>query len=244
MKKWQSPKERNIDFLEQLRSSWGDLNFTIPEVLISNIPDDQLARLALASLLELQSIVNDVTSANSVSHNYYTYVRNMDNRHRGMWGEFAALLFSQCVMHENRDHLIIDAKRFKTPIGYRRIDCFSTKTNLAVEAKASYATMRAFLLNQIEKDKYLLKEGHISSSVWLLLGDASKNLKSKLSCAGIDYFLPGDDCLKSIRSVFDLITLTDAKESEVIGEISKLFMANLSFIGSAQKAAQAGEFKH
>lgn len=203
---------------------------------MSDVPDHPWARSALASLLELQRVVHDVTSADSVNRNYYTYVRNMDNRHRGMWGEFAALLFCQCVMHENREHLIVDDMRFKTPIGYRRIDCFSTKTNLAVEVKAAYTTGKAFLLNQIEKDKYLLQEGHISSSVWLLLGDASQNLKTQLSSAGIDFVLPSDDCLKSIRSVFDLITLTDATESEVTTEIDKLFMANLSFHRTCAKS--------
>jgi hypothetical protein len=77
----------------------------------------------------------------------------------------------------------------------------------------------------------------------VVVGCCIAEFENQLGSAGIDFVLPRDDCLRSIRSVIHLITLTDTTESEVMAEIEKLYMANLSFHRPARKAAQVGEFK-
>lgn len=221
------PRERNLDFLDELQKNLVNLNFNIPDELISSTPEDSWAQSVMGSLLALQSAVRDSTSINCIHHNFYTHVQNLDNRHRGMWGEFAALLYCLCVLREPSANLVVDGIKFYTPIGNRRIDCFSTESKVAVEVKASYISGRKFYYNQVEKDEYLLEKGHVSSVVWLLLGGASQKFISRLSSAGFEIVLPNDARLKSIREVFDLITLTDATEAQVMVAIENLFITNL-----------------
>jgi hypothetical protein len=62
MNKWHIPRERNLDFLDELQKNLVNLNFNIPDELISSTPEDSWAQSVMGSLLALQSTIKDSTS--------------------------------------------------------------------------------------------------------------------------------------------------------------------------------------
>jgi hypothetical protein len=224
---WHTPKDRNLYLLDQIRSKLNVLNFDIPNELFQNVPDEVWAKHLMDSLVQLQHQVQRLTSQEQFHRQFYQHIKNSDNRLRGRWGEFVARIYLHTLLLIPYDKIEHDKRTFSTPYGLRRIDCYGKKRKIIVEVKAAYITARRSNIRQIQKDLFLLRSGAVNSAVWILLGDGSARVKEQLRISRIESILPSDPKLTAIYDLFNLITLTDTPEGEVMSIMDKLFMLNM-----------------
>jgi hypothetical protein len=224
---WNTPRDRLISRLEEIRRELTALRFAIPDSLLHGVPDEPWAHSVLDALIQLQRRIDLVTSEECIHSTFYRHFRNLDNSTRGLWGEFTIRVFLQTHMLIPYEAIQHDRMTFSTPFGGRRIDCYVAENKLAVEVKSAYIDGRQRNLVQIRKDSHLLARGDIKTVVWILLGDGSERRKSLLTRAGIEVVLPADSRLQPIHDLFRMITLTEASEAEVLAAIDLLFEAGL-----------------
>ncbi len=233
---WNTPKDRVMFRLEDVRKQLSALRFAIPDSLVHGVPDDPRAHSVLDAVIQLQRRIDHLTSEESVQGTFYRYFRNLDNSARGFWGEFTTRVFLQTQMLVPYDAIQHDRTTFSTPFGRRRIDCYVAENKLAVEVKSAYVDGRGRNAVQIRKDSHLLATGDIRKAVWILLGDGAERLKSLLMRGGIEVVLPGDPRLRPVYDLFRMITLTDASEAEVLAAIDELFEAGLRSLIAKQRS--------
>lgn len=82
----------------------------------------------------------------------------------------------------------------------RRLDNFLPTTRQAVESKNTYLTARKQIINQIQKDSYLLQQGTLSEIIWVIFQGGSPKVLSLLEMHNIRVIEFHDNFEKEIRS--------------------------------------------
>jgi hypothetical protein len=235
--RWATPRARNEFTLEQIRNDLLSLRFEIPREVIADVPDCQLARDLMEKLCQLQRRVELVTSRDGIHRSLYPRRRNIDNRTRGRWGEFAARVYLQTSLLIPYDSIELDQITFETPYGGRRIDCFVKEKRLALEVKSAYVDARRRNREQIQKDAYLLAKGGVRTVTWILLGGGSRRIRQLLAEAKVVVETATESCLRPVLNLFHLITLSSASQEEVLAVMDKIFAVGLESLISKQRAS-------
>jgi hypothetical protein len=102
-------------------------------------------------------------------------------RGRNQIGELLCAVYIYYVLGHKTGNLEYDKKVFQTPLGGRRIDAYMLDHRLAIESKMGSQSLTKRIIEEIEKDEYLLSTGELQNIHWIFYANVSKPLLQRLN---------------------------------------------------------------